>query len=86
VRDEGIGIARADQERIFRAFERVETVHRVGGLGLGLYIGRQIVAAHGGALRVTSVPGQGSTFVLDLPRVVRPVPAKSSSKSSTRRP
>jgi signal transduction histidine kinase len=84
VRDEGIGIARADQERIFRAFERVETVHRVGGLGLGLYIGRQIVAAHGGALRVTSVPGHGSTFVLDLPRVAQPISASSSSRSSAR--
>ena len=49
VRDGGIGIAKVDQERIFRAFERVDSVHRVGGLGLGLYIGRQIVAAHGGA-------------------------------------
>jgi signal transduction histidine kinase len=38
---------------------------------LGLYIGRQIVAAHGGTLRVSSNPGQGSTFVLDLPRLAR---------------
>jgi signal transduction histidine kinase len=72
VQDRGIGIAKADQERIFQAFERLESVHRVGGLGLGLYIGRQIVAAHGGALRVSSEPGQGSTFVLELPRIARP--------------
>jgi signal transduction histidine kinase len=72
VRDRGIGIARGDHERIFRAFERVESVHRVGGLGLGLYIGRQIVAAHGGTLRVTSDPGQGSTFWLELPRLAAP--------------
>jgi len=72
VRDGGIGIAKADQERIFQAFERVESVHRVGGLGLGLYIGRQIAGAHGGTLRVTSEPGRGSTFVLDLPRAAVP--------------
>jgi signal transduction histidine kinase len=68
VRDGGIGIAKVDQERIFQAFERVDGVHRVGGLGLGLYIGRQIVAAHGGTLRVSSEPGRGSTFVLELPQ------------------
>ena len=72
VRDGGIGIAKADQERIFQAFERVESVHRVGGLGLGLYIGRQIAGAHGGTLRVVSEPGRGSTFVLDLPRAAVP--------------
>jgi signal transduction histidine kinase len=72
VRDGGIGIAKADQERIFQAFERVESVHRVGGLGLGLYIGRQIAGAHGGTLRVVSEPGRGSTFVLDLPRALAP--------------
>jgi signal transduction histidine kinase len=72
VRDGGIGIGKADQERIFQAFERVESVHRVGGLGLGLYIGRQIAAAHGGTLRVVSEPGRGSTFVLDLPRAAAP--------------
>jgi signal transduction histidine kinase len=61
------GISRADQARIFHAFERVTTASRVGGLGLGLYIGRQIAVAHGGTLSVDSKLGEGSTFTLDLP-------------------
>jgi len=63
----GVGISRADQSRIFQAFERVTTANRVGGLGLGLYIGRQIAVAHGGSLSVESKPDQGSTFTLELP-------------------
>src|SRR5262249_40418570 len=67
VADAGPGISRADQNRIFQAFERVTTANRVGGLGLGLYIGRQIAVAHGGTLSVDSRPGHGSTFTLELP-------------------
>jgi signal transduction histidine kinase len=67
VRDAGMGIPRADQSRIFRAFERLPTAERVGGLGLGLYIGRQIALAHGGALTVESDRSRGATFTLDLP-------------------
>jgi signal transduction histidine kinase len=67
VKDSGPGISRADQARIFQAFERVTTASRVGGLGLGLYIGRQIAVAHGGTLSVDSKPGQGATFTLELP-------------------
>ena len=40
---------------------------RVGGLGLGLYIGQQIAAAHGGTLSVESAPGHGAAFTLDMP-------------------
>jgi len=67
VKDAGIGIARGDQARIFRAFERLATGDRVGGLGLGLYIGWQIAVAHGGTLSVESEPRRGATFTLDLP-------------------
>ncbi len=67
VRDAGMGIPRGDQSRIFQAFERLPTAERVGGLGLGLYIGRQIAVAHGGALMVESDPARGATFTLELP-------------------
>jgi len=67
IKDAGLGISRADQSRIFQAFERLTIANRVGGLGLGLYIGRQIAVAHGGALSVDSAPGRGSTFMLELP-------------------
>ncbi|WP_437972278.1 ATP-binding sensor histidine kinase [Sorangium sp. So ce260] len=67
VRDQGIGIAEADQSRIFERFERAVSVRNFGGLGLGLYIARSIVASHGGSIRVQSKPGAGATFVVDLP-------------------
>jgi signal transduction histidine kinase len=68
VKDGGMGIPRADHSRVFQAFERLPTAERVGGLGLGLYIGRQIALAHGGTLTVESDPSAGSTFTLELPR------------------
>jgi signal transduction histidine kinase len=68
VKDGGMGIPRADHSRVFQAFERLPTAERVGGLGLGLYIGRQIALAHGGTLTVESDPSGGSTFTLELPR------------------
>jgi signal transduction histidine kinase len=67
VRDQGMGIAPADQERIFQQFERTAGSAQVPGLGLGLYIARQIVEAHRGRLEVSSELGQGSEFVLYLP-------------------
>jgi signal transduction histidine kinase len=76
VQDQGPGIAAADQERIFTRFERaVADVNKVGGLGLGLYISRQIAHAHGGDLVVQSTPGTGATFVVVLP-AAPPVPQR----------
>ncbi|MDC3961352.1 sensor histidine kinase [Polyangium jinanense] len=66
VKDHGIGIDPARQERIFERFERAAS-ENYGGLGLGLYISRRIAEAHGGALRVQSEPGVGSSFTLELP-------------------
>lgn len=67
VRDQGMGIAPEDQERIFEQFERTDGAAQVAGLGLGLYIARQIGQAHGGQLQVHSRPGEGAEFVLSLP-------------------
>jgi len=68
VRDHGIGIAAADVERIFDRFERAVSARNFGGLGLGLFVVRQLVQAHGGSIRVESEPEEGSTFTVLLPR------------------
>jgi signal transduction histidine kinase len=68
VRDRGIGISAADQRRIFQRFERAVSRRNYGGFGLGLWIVRQIVEALGGTVRVESMPGEGSTFEVELSR------------------
>jgi len=68
VEDHGIGIEPADQGRVFGKFERAVSERNFGGLGLGLFIARQIVEAHGGTIAVHSAPARGSTFVVELPR------------------
>jgi len=67
VRDQGLGISEADQQRIFEQFERIASDDGTGGLGLGLYITRQLVEAHGGTIAVESRPGEGSVFKVTLP-------------------
>jgi signal transduction histidine kinase/tetratricopeptide (TPR) repeat protein len=66
VRDWGMGIAPEDQARIFERFERAVS-ENYGGFGLGLWISREVVQAHGGRISVQSVPGQGATFTVELP-------------------
>lgn len=68
--DRGIGIAPADRTKIFERFERGSTVSRSGGFGIGLWLSNKLVQAQGGTLRVESELGQGSTFVVSLPRHV----------------
>jgi PAS domain S-box-containing protein len=67
VRDQGPGISAEDQQRIFDRFERLAEPLGNRGLGLGLWITRQIVQAHGGTILVESELGKGATFVMKLP-------------------
>jgi signal transduction histidine kinase len=69
VRDEGIGIPAVEQRRIFQKFVRGAEATRSGirGVGLGLALVTRIAEAHGGAVRLDSEPGRGSTFTLVLP-------------------
>lgn len=67
VQDQGIGLAEQDQHRIFDLFERAISANEVSGLGLGLFISKQIVLAHGGKIWVESQLGEGSCFYVDLP-------------------
>ncbi|HZI10402.1 MAG TPA: MASE1 domain-containing protein [Myxococcus sp.] len=67
VTDRGIGIAPEARERIFGRFERAVSPNQYGGLGLGLFLTRQIAEAHGGSVRVRSDAGAGATFTMELP-------------------
>lgn len=81
--DQGIGIPLEDQERIFEPFHRLDIGdrRRVRGIGLGLAMVREIINLHGGTIRVTSAPGEGSRFLVTLPK---PAPAVTvDSKSSS---
>ncbi len=74
--DDGIGMT---PETLARIFDPFFTTRDVGaGMGLGLPVCRSIVAAHGGTIRVSSEPGKGTTFVVELPEATRPRPRSSS--------
>ena len=67
VKDTGKGISESNQATIFRRFYREEEVHEQQGVGIGLYLARQIVMQQGGYIKVASTPGQGSVFSIMLP-------------------
>ncbi len=72
VEDHGVGIPPEDHARVFNPFERTLAAGIVAGLGLGLYIARYVVQAHGGIVQLRSEPGAGSTFTVELPRTPQP--------------
>lgn len=68
VRDQGVGIKPEDQQRVFERFERAISENEVSGMGLGLFISNNVIKAHGGEIRLRSIPGEGSEFLIILPR------------------
>jgi len=79
--DRGVGIAPEDHERIFRRFERAAESGVFPGMGLGLWIAREIVTQLGGSIRVESRRGGGARFVMELP--VRPSPGVTAAAGSS---
>jgi signal transduction histidine kinase/tetratricopeptide (TPR) repeat protein len=67
VRDQGMGVAAEDRERIFERFERAVSVRHYGGFGIGLWVVREVVRALGGEVAVESALGHGATFTVTLP-------------------
>ena len=76
IEDHGPGIKKEDQEKIFERFARKNVDVNIAGLGLGLYIAKQVVVAHGGSIEVESKPAKGACFKLTLPKLP-PKPAES---------
>jgi signal transduction histidine kinase len=74
VTDQGIGIPAADMPRLFERFYRAGNTdeRHIGGMGIGLYIVKEIVSLHGGNIEATSVQGSGSTFIVRLPLAHQP--------------
>ena len=68
VSDTGRGIPEREQAAIFKRFYREEAVREVDGIGIGLYLAREIITMQGGYIWVTSQVGKGSTFSVFLPR------------------
>lgn len=68
ISDTGIGISESEQPKIFARFYRSKNVQKQEGVGIGLYLARQIISGEGGYIKVTSVPEKGSTFSIFLPK------------------
>ncbi|HZI15402.1 MAG TPA: PAS domain-containing sensor histidine kinase [Myxococcus sp.] len=72
VADQGPGIPPSEWSRIFGRFERASSMRHYGGLGLGLYVSRQLVEAHGGTISIEAVEPHGARFIVTLPRAPQP--------------
>lgn len=68
ITDSGIGLSEDELPRIFSRFYRSESVKEADGVGIGLYLAREIITGEGGYIKVSSTPGEGSTFSVFLPR------------------
>ena len=68
VSDNGYGIPEEEQAKVFQRFYRSPSAADAEGVGIGLYLARQIIAGQGGYIKLTSKPGEGSTFSIFLPR------------------
>jgi signal transduction histidine kinase len=90
VRDHGPGVAADDLRKMFEPYTRLGHPHRAQGLGLGLYLAREIVTAHGGEIEATSRMGRGTVMTVRLPvvparkRLDRVATGASGTKSSSR--
>ena len=72
VKDDGRGIPPADLAKLFQRFAQGTSLHRTTGTGLGLYLSRQIIEAHGGRISAESEVGKGSTFMFEVPKAANP--------------
>jgi signal transduction histidine kinase len=76
IRDEGLGVPEAERDQIFERFFRTSVAKPYGGVGLGLYISREIVTRMGGTIELESSGSEGSVFRIALP--LQRVPATSA--------
>src|SRR5262249_12645771 len=81
--DHGIGIAPRDLARIFGKYERASPARSYGGLGLGLFVVQQLVAAMGGTIEVASTPGASTRFSVRLPSATGWVAAEPSHEQAS---
>ena len=68
IKDTGIGIAEEDIPKIFARFGRLQSSREKEGVGIGLYLSREIISKEGGYIKVKSTPGEGSEFLVYLKR------------------